>query len=149
MYTFDQIPMSQAHIAVKLEAGSGLNPGLDHTRPADVLVMDWALGIPAAFDITSPLTPAILAESSLKVGAAAERRKHTANDPKCAELGWVCVLYIWGEEARETFVLLVTPLAMGSSSSHKARVISDISKSPTGKECGACRCLINWTFTTV
>ena len=31
----------QAHIATRLEAGSGLTPGLDHTRPADVLVRDW------------------------------------------------------------------------------------------------------------
>ena len=51
----------QAHIAATLEAGSGLTPGLDHTRPADVLVRDWALGKPAAFDITamSPLNPTI------------------------------------------------------------------------------------------
>ena len=71
----------QAHIAATLEA--------------DVLVSDWAQGKPAAFDITvtSPLTPAILAEASRRVGAAAEvaeNRKHTANDPKCAELGWRC-----------------------------------------------------------
>ena len=57
-----------------------------------MLVRDWAQGKPAAFDITvtSPLTPAILAEASRRVGAAAEaaeNRKHTANDPKCAELG--------------------------------------------------------------
>ena len=53
----------QAHIAARLEAGSGLTPGLDRARPADVLVRDWAQGKPAAFDITvtSPLTPAILA----------------------------------------------------------------------------------------
>ena len=56
----------QAHIAARLEAGSGLTPGLDRARPADVLVRDWAQGKPAAFDITvtSPLTPAILAEAS-------------------------------------------------------------------------------------
>ena len=79
----------QAHIAARFEAGSGLTPGLDHTHPADVLVRDWAQGKPAAFDI-----PAILAEASRRVGAAAEaaeNRKHTANDPKCAELGWRCV----------------------------------------------------------
>ena len=67
----------------------------------------------------------------MRVGAAAEaagRRKHTANDPKCAELGWVCVPLVvetdcnWGEEARRTFALLATRLAFGSSF-HKARVI--------------------------
>ena len=114
----------QAHIAARLEAGSGLTPGLDCTRPADVLVRDWAQGKPAAFDITvtSPLTPAILAEASMRVGAAAEaaeNRKHTANDPKCAELGWRCVPIAvetycnWGEEARRTFALLATRLAFG------------------------------------
>ena len=36
----------QAHIAARLEAGSGLTPGLDCTRPADVLVRDWAQGKP-------------------------------------------------------------------------------------------------------
>ena len=51
----------------------------------------------------------------MRVGAApeaAERRKHTSNNPKCAELGWVCVPLAvesycnWGEEARRTFALL-------------------------------------------
>ena len=61
-----------------------------------------------------------------------ENRKHTANDPKCAELGWRCVplavetYYNWGEEARRTFTLLATRLAFGSSSFRKARVISDM-----------------------
>eukprot|EP00731_Ephydatia_muelleri_P030964 Em0022g478a len=91
----------QAHIAARLEAGSGLTPGLDRTRPADVLVRDWAQGKPAAFDITvtSPLTPAILAEASRRVGAAAEaaeNREHTANDPKCAELGWRVISDMFG-----------------------------------------------------
>eukprot|EP00731_Ephydatia_muelleri_P021264 Em0013g991a len=72
-------------LITRLEAGSGLTPGLDRTRPADALVRDWAQGKPAALDITvtSPLTPAILAEASRWVGAAAEaaeNRKHTAND---------------------------------------------------------------------
>ena len=85
-------------------------------------------------NITS-LTPAILAEASRRVGAAAEaaeNRKHTANDPKCAELGWRCLPLAvetycnWGEEARGTFALLATRLAFGSSSIRKARVISDM-----------------------
>ena len=102
-----------------------------------MLVRDWAQGKPAAFDITvtSPLTPAILAEASRRVGAAVEaavNRKHTANDPKCAELGWRCVPLAvetycnWGEEARRTFTLLAIRLAFGSSSFRKARVISDM-----------------------
>eukprot|EP00731_Ephydatia_muelleri_P006054 Em0003g302a len=52
---------------------------------------------PAAFGITvtSSLTPAILNEASMAVGAAAfaaEFRKHAANDAKCQELGWSCDL---------------------------------------------------------
>ncbi|KAL5464048.1 hypothetical protein EMCRGX_G033005 [Ephydatia muelleri] len=46
----------QAHIAARLEAGSGRTPGLDRTRPADVLVRDWAQGKPAAFDINSHIS---------------------------------------------------------------------------------------------
>ena len=73
----------QAHIAARLEAGSGLTPGLDRARPADVLVRDWAQGKPAAFDITvtSPLTPAILAEASRRVGAAAEASETESTQP--------------------------------------------------------------------
>ena len=57
----------QAHMAIGLEAESGHTPGFDCTRTADVLVRDWAQGKPAAFDITvtSPLTPAILAEACM------------------------------------------------------------------------------------
>ena len=49
--------------------------------------------MPFNITITSPLTPAISAEASLRVGAAAEaaeKRKHTVNDLKCEELGWMC-----------------------------------------------------------
>ena len=62
----------QAHLSVKVEGGSGLTPDMSHSWPADVLVRDWAQGKPAAFDITvtSPLSPAILAETSQRVGAA-------------------------------------------------------------------------------
>ena len=62
---------------------------------------------------------------------AAERRKRATNDLKCVELSWVCVPLAvetycnWGEEARQTFTLLVTRLALNSSH-HKARVIKDI-----------------------
>ena len=61
-----------------------------------------------------------------------KNRQHTANDPKCAELGWRCVPLAvetycnWGEEARRTFILLATRLAFGSSSFRKAKVISDM-----------------------
>ena len=46
-----------AHLPVKLEVGNNLTPDHDHSRPADVLVHNWSLGKPAAFDfcVTSPL----------------------------------------------------------------------------------------------
>eukprot|EP00731_Ephydatia_muelleri_P022875 Em0015g458a len=64
-----------------------------HMHPADVMVARWERGLPAALDITMtfPLTPAILDESCLTAGIAAESLKHVANDPKCVELGWTCV----------------------------------------------------------
>ena len=47
----------------------------------------------SAWDVTvaSPLTPAVLNEAGMTAGAASEQYKDIANDPKCQELGWVCV----------------------------------------------------------
>ena len=73
----------RAHLGVRVESGSGITPDLSHTRPADVLVLNWERGKHAALDIT------VISE-----GAAAEEvevRKHRANDPKCSELRWVCI----------------------------------------------------------
>ena len=108
-----------AHLGVKVEVGSQLTSDLRQTRPADVLVADWERGRPAAWDVTvaSPLTPAVLNEAGMTAGAAAaasEQRKHIANDPKCQELGWVCVPLAvetygnWGRKAHTTFTHLPT-----------------------------------------
>ena len=61
-----------------------------------MLVPDWVLGKPAAFDITvtPPLNPSTFTEASAMAGSAAlaaEQRRHHANDAKCFELGWKCV----------------------------------------------------------
>ncbi|KAL5463841.1 hypothetical protein EMCRGX_G032784 [Ephydatia muelleri] len=65
--------------------------------------------------------------ASLSEGAAveeAEVRKHRANDPKCSELGWVCIPLAvetygnWGREAQSTFSRLASHLAI-ITSSHK------------------------------
>ncbi|KAL5516893.1 hypothetical protein EMCRGX_G002332 [Ephydatia muelleri] len=87
----------RAHLSVKVEMGSNLTSEHDHSHPADILLPNWALGKPAAFDIsvTSPLNPKIVSVAGLSAGAAAlstEERKHTENDPKCNALGWCCVL---------------------------------------------------------
>ena len=61
-------PSTIAHLSVQVEAGTGLTTDLSQSRPADILVQDW--------DAASE---------------AAELKKHTANDTKCTELGWVSV----------------------------------------------------------
>ena len=55
----------------------------------------WLSGKPAAFDLTvvSLLNFKTLNEEGATGGSAAgnaEAHKHTANDQKCRELGWVC-----------------------------------------------------------
>eukprot|EP00731_Ephydatia_muelleri_P034188 Em0050g6a len=113
----------RACLGGQVEVGSGL--GLDrlHFRPADVLVNNWHLGKPAAFDltVTSPLNPIILTEAGVRCGSSAlfaEARKHNANDSKCAELGWVCIPLAvesygcWGTEAQQSFSRLAARLAI-------------------------------------
>ena len=103
--------------------GSGQGHDRLNSRPADVLVKNWHLGKPAAFDltITSPLNPTTLTEAGVKCGSSAqvaEVRKHAANDEKCKELGWVCIPLAveaygcWGMEAQETFKRLAARLAI-------------------------------------
>ena len=68
----------------------------------------WRVGREANLLPTSPLTPVSLKETSRFAGVAAlsaETRKHAANDPKCRELGWMCIPMAvetygnWGREA--------------------------------------------------
>ena len=84
------------HVTCQVEMGSGWGSEKTRTRPADVLIPNWSLGKPAALDLTvaSPLNAEVLPEASVTAGSAAyaaEQRKHVANDPKCNELGWVCI----------------------------------------------------------
>ena len=126
----------RACLGGQVEVGSGL--GLDrlHSRPADVLVNNWHLGKPAAFDltITSPLNPITLTEAGVRCGSSAlfaEARKHNANDSKCAELGWVCIPLAvesygcWGTEAQQSFSRLAARLAiqMGCSKSQATTIV--------------------------
>ena len=126
----------KAHLSVSVEAGHGMCHDNNHSRPADVLVEGWERGQPAALDITvtSPLTPVSLKESSTFAGVAAlsaETRKHAANDPKCGELGWMCIQMAietygnWGKEAQHMFSRLATYLAIHLSCP-KSRVLADI-----------------------
>ena len=65
------------------------------------------------------------------VAAATEQCKHTANDPRCQELGWVCLSLAvkmydnWGREAHTTFTHLATQLAI-CASLPISRVTADI-----------------------
>ena len=126
----------RAHLSVKVEMGSNLTSEHDHSRPADILLPNWALGKRAAFDIsvTSPLNPKIVSVAGLSAGAAAlstEERKHTENDPKCNALGWYCVPLVtesygaWGKEAMDSFKMLASRLAI-ISGKPKSVVLSDL-----------------------
>ena len=126
----------RAHFSVQVEAGCNLTPDHSHSRPADVLISNWALGKTAACDIsvTSPLNSNIMSEAGVTAGAAAqatELRKHEANDVKCSELGWLCIPLVvesygaWGKEAMESFSSLASRLAI-TSSRPKSAVLSEL-----------------------
>ena len=71
-----------ACLAPQLEVGGWSR---EHTRPADVLVPNWVLGKPAAFDlsVTSTLNAQIFQEACVTAGSAAlaaQIRKHRVND---------------------------------------------------------------------
>ena len=83
--------------------------------------------------VSSPLTPASLEETSASAGAAAriaETRKHSANDSKCQELGWVCTPLAvesygnWGMETRSVFKCLASLIA--NQSCPKASVSAEL-----------------------
>ena len=113
----------RARLGGQLEVGYGSGGDVSNSRPADFLVPNWTLGKPAAFDLTvvSPLNSNTLIEAGTTSGSAAgkaEVRKHNANDPKCRELGWVCIPLAvesygcWGEEAHSSFSRLAARLAL-------------------------------------
>ena len=79
-------------------------------RPADVLVPNWSLSRPAAFDlkVINPLNSDSILEASMIPGSTAEkgeRDKHLKNDGPCNERGWSCIPLVvevyggWGQEA--------------------------------------------------
>ena len=111
--------MSKACLSPQLEKG----PGIGFSRPADVLVSNWSLSHPAAFDlkVIHPLNTDLILEMSLASGNSAECGevgKHAKNDEMCSELGWTCITLVvevyggWGYEAQECFSRLSKRLAM-------------------------------------
>ena len=126
----------RAHLSVRVEVGQGLLRVQSNSLPADVLVDAWDRAKPAAFNVTvtSPLTPATLHDACNSAGVAAHKaecRKHSSNDPKCQELGWVCVPLAvesygnWGKEAQNTFARLASILSI-SLHCPKAKVLTEI-----------------------
>ena len=64
----------------------------EHTHPTDVLISNWVLGRPAAFDlsVTLMLNTKVFQEVSMAAGSAAlaaQIHKHGLNDERCRELG--------------------------------------------------------------
>eukprot|EP00731_Ephydatia_muelleri_P009253 Em0004g1591a len=109
-----------------------------NVRPADILVPNWMIGKPAAFDLTvvSQLnsTTLQLNEAGARSGSAAgkaEVRKHNANDAKCTELGWVFIPLVvetygcWGVEAQGSISRLAARLALQLQCS-KSKAITSI-----------------------
>ena len=103
----------RACLGPRLEMGCGAGSNSQY-RPADVLVPNWELGKPAAFDlsVTSTLHSSVLLEASMTAGSAAlvaEKRKHNTGDRKCEELGWVCIPLVvetygcWGAQLWRAF----------------------------------------------
>eukprot|EP00731_Ephydatia_muelleri_P021237 Em0013g964a len=136
-------PMQQRALSMKIEDHQ-FSVLYEASLPADKARLlftsaphasSWLL-VTVAFDVTvtSPLSVSILPEASVSVGAAALEagvRKHRANDPKCSELGWVCVPLTvetygnWGKEAQATFSRLASCIAT-TSSCHKSQVLGEM-----------------------
>ncbi|KAL5483926.1 hypothetical protein EMCRGX_G020346 [Ephydatia muelleri] len=142
----------RAHLGVQVEAGNDLTADHSHTRPADLLLTNWATGKTAAFDIsvTSPLNTLTLLEAVVSAGSAAqatETRKHMANDAKCNELGWLCVPLVaetygaWGKEAMEAFSQLASRLA-----THTCRLKSAVTFELYSERIVVALALTRWRF---
>ena len=124
------------HQGGQLEVGYGLGVDKRHSRPADILVQNWIIGKPAAFDFTvaSPLNLTTLTEAGFTRGSAAmaaEVRKHGVNDRKCSELRWVSIPLAvetygcWGANTQSTISRLASRLAIQLQCS-KSKAITTI-----------------------
>ena len=134
-YSIPSVELACHHI---FEVGSGWGQESSRTHPADILVTNWDNGISAAFDVTvtSPLNSSTIMEAGMYMysGAAAraaELRKHTQNDSKCAELSWKCIPLAvecygaWGPEALKAFSQVATRLAIRGNTS-RSMALTDL-----------------------
>ena len=71
----------------------------DQSRPADILVPNWSLSCPTAFDI-KVINPLNLAQTCGHAAEMGEESKHSRNDEACAFRGWSCIPLVvevfWG-----------------------------------------------------
>ena len=103
----------------EVEVGSTLTP--DRSDPAQLMFW-FMIGLLADLLLLISLChhPSLnkACTTSGSTAQAAEARKHRANDPKCSEIGWVCVSLAvetygnWGKEARDTFSRLAPSLLL-------------------------------------
>ena len=126
----------RARLGGQLEVGCGLGLDKRHDHPADILVQNWIIGKPAAFDfaVTSPLNLTTLTEAGVTRGSAAmaaDIQKHGVNDLKCSELGWISIPLAvetygcWGAEVQSTISRLASRLAIQLQCS-KSKAITTI-----------------------
>ena len=93
-----------ACLSPQIEKGSGILPK-DQSRPADILVSNWSLFRPAAFDIKV---------INLKMGEVA---KHSKHNEVCALRRWICIPLVvkvfgrWGNEAINVLLTLSKKVA--------------------------------------
>ena len=85
----------KACLSTQIEKGNGILPK-DQSRPADILVPNWSLSRPAAFDmkVINPLNLQFIQEAAQTCGHAdemGEEAKHSRNDEACALRGWPCI----------------------------------------------------------
>ena len=126
----------RAGLSAHLEVGCGWGHDNSRTQPADILVTNWDCGTSAAFNITvaSPLNSLNMLEAGMYQGVpakAAEHRKHTENDPKCAELGWQCAPLVvenygaWEPGVLRAFSQVASRLAI-CGNTPKSKVVAEL-----------------------
>ena len=121
----------KACLSPQIEKGSGILPK-DQSRPADILVPNWSLSRPAAFDIKviNPLNLQFIQEAAQTCGHAAEmgeEAKHSRNDEACALRGWSCISLVvevfggWGNEAINVLLTISKKVA-----THLCRPLNEV-----------------------
>ena len=107
-----------ARLGGQLEVGHGSGGDSPNSRPANILVPNWMIDMPAAFDLTgvSPLNSNALNEAGATSGSVARKHASTMPTTTGAEsyVGSVAVetYGCWGEEAQCSVSHLAARLAL-------------------------------------